>query len=212
MQNVLADLALETEAATLLALPPRARPSTARAARRAASALLARILTPDRQVLAVQAHDPRRHARRWSASAATATSRKRPLARLYREAPLNGIWEGSGNVICLDVLRSVERAPESLAALLEEIGAAAAGNAHLKAALARLQKEFGDRANLESRARRLVELAATALQASLMLRHSDARAAEAFCASRLGNDWGRVLGTLPAGTGCAALAERLRLQ
>jgi putative acyl-CoA dehydrogenase len=134
-----------------------------------------------------------------------------PFGRLFRESPLNGIWEGSGNVICLDVLRAVEREPDSLAALLAEIGAAAGDNRHLKAALDRLQREFSDRANLELRARRLVELAATALQASLMLRHADARAADAFCASRLGGDWGHVMGTLPAGTDCSALIERVRL-
>ena len=108
------------------------------------------------------------------------------------------------------MLRAVEREPESLSALLAEIGAAG-DNRHLKAALDRLRSEFADRADLEFRARRLVELAATALQASLMLRHADARAADAFCASRLGGDWGHVLGTLPAGTDCSALIERVRL-
>jgi len=108
--------------------------------------------------------------------------------------------------------RRPEREPESIAALLAEIRAAAPDNAQLKAALGRLEREFSDRADLESRARRLVELAATALQASLMLRHADARAAGAFCASRLGGDWGHVFGTLPAGADCAAIAGRLRLQ
>jgi putative acyl-CoA dehydrogenase len=134
-----------------------------------------------------------------------------PFGRLFRESPLNGIWEGSGNVICLDVLRSVEREPESLAALLGEIRSAAPENAQLKSMLGRLERAFDDRTNLESRARRLVEMAAVALQASLMLRHADARAADAFCASRLGGDWGHVFGTLPAHCDGAALAGRLRL-
>jgi putative acyl-CoA dehydrogenase len=106
----------------------------------------------------------------------------------------------------------VEREPDSLRALLAEIRAAAPEHPALKAALARLEREFADRGRLEARARRLVELAATALQASLMLRHADARAADAFCASRLAGDWGHVLGTLPAETDGAALAARLRLQ
>jgi putative acyl-CoA dehydrogenase len=209
MQNVLADLALESEAATLLAF--RLAEAFDRGAADANERLLARIMTPVAKYWLCK-RNPVFTTEAMECLGGNGFVEDGPFGRLFRESPLNGIWEGSGNVICLDVLRSVEREPESLAALLEEIGAAAAGNAHLKAALARLQKEFDDRANLESRARRLVELAATALQASLMLRHSDARAADAFCASRLGNDWGRVLGTLPAGTGCAALAERLRLR
>jgi putative acyl-CoA dehydrogenase len=209
MQNVLADLALESEAATLLAF--RLAEAFDRGAADANERLLARIMTPVAKYWLCK-RNPVFTTEAMECLGGNGFVEDGPFGRLFRESPLNGIWEGSGNVICLDVLRSVEREPESLAALLREIGAAAAGNAHLKAALARLQKEFDDRANLESRARRLVELAATALQASLMLRHSDARAADAFCASRLGNDWGRVLGTLPAGTGCAALAERLRLR
>jgi putative acyl-CoA dehydrogenase len=209
MQNVLADLALESEAATLLAF--RLAEAFDRGAADANERLLARIMTPVAKYWLCK-RNPVFTTEAMECLGGNGFVEDGPFGRLFRESPLNGIWEGSGNVICLDVLRSVEREPESLAALLREIGAAAAGNAHLKAALARLQKEFDDRANLESRARRLVELAATALQASLMLRHSDARAAEAFCASRLAGDWGRVLGTLPAGTGCAALAERLRLQ
>ena len=209
MQNVLADLALESEAATLLAF--RLAEAFDRGAADANERLLARIMTPVAKYWLCK-RNPVFTTEAMECLGGNGFVEDGPFGRLFRESPLNGIWEGSGNVICLDVLRSVEREPESLAALVKEIGAAAAGNAHLKAALARLQKEFGDRTNLESRARRLVELAATALQASLMLRHSDARAAEAFCASRLAGDWGRVLGTLPAGTDCAALGERLRLQ
>ena len=209
MQNVLADLALESEAATLTAF--RLAEAFDRGAGDANERQLARIMTPVAKYWLCKRNPPFT-AEAMECLGGNGFVEDGPFGRLFRESPLNGIWEGSGNVICLDVLRSVEREPESLAALLAEIRAAAPENAQLKAALARLEHEFADRTNLESRARRLVELSATALQASLMLRHADPRAADAFCASRLGGDWGHVFGTLPAGIQAAALADRLRLQ
>jgi putative acyl-CoA dehydrogenase len=209
MQNVLADLALESEAATLTAF--RLAEAFDRGAGDANERMLARIMTPLAKYWLCK-RNPVFTFEAMECLGGNGFTEDGPFGRLFRESPLNGIWEGSGNVICLDVLRSVEREPESLAALLGEIRAAAPENAQLKAMLARLERAFEDRTNLESRARRLVEMAATALQASLMLRHADARAADAFCASRLGGDWGHVFGTLPAGSDCAALAERLRLQ
>lgn len=209
MQNVLADLALESEAATLTAF--RLAEAFDRGAGDANERMLARIMTPLAKYWLCK-RNPVFTFEAMECLGGNGFVEDGPFGRLFRESPLNGIWEGSGNVICLDVLRSVEREPESLAALLGEIRAAAPENAQLKAMLGRLERAFEDRTNLESRARRLVEMAATALQASLMLRHADARAADAFCASRLGGDWGHVFGTLPAGTDCAALAGRLRLQ
>jgi putative acyl-CoA dehydrogenase len=209
MQNVLADLALESEAATLTAF--RLAQAFDRGAKDANERLLARIMTPVAKYWLCKRNPPFT-AEAMECLGGNGFVEDGPFGRLFRESPLNGIWEGSGNVICLDVLRSVEREPESLAALLAEIRAAAPENALLKAALGKLEREFADRTNLESRARRLVELAATALQASLMLRHADARAADAFCATRLGGDWGHVFGTLPAGVDAVALAGRLRLQ
>jgi putative acyl-CoA dehydrogenase len=209
MQNVLADLALESEAATLTAF--RLAEAFDRGTKDANERMLARIMTPLAKYWLCK-RNPVFTFEAMECLGGNGFVEDGPFGRLFRESPLNGIWEGSGNVICLDVLRSVEREPESLAALLGEIRAAAPENAQLKAMLGRLERAFEDRTNLESRARRLVEMAATALQASLMLRHADARAAGAFCASRLGGDWGHVFGTLPAGSDCAALAERLRLQ
>ena len=209
MQNVLADLALESEAATLTAF--RLAQAFDRGAGDPNERLLARIMTPLAKYWLCK-RNPVFTVEAMECLGGNGFVEDGPFGRLFRESPLNGIWEGSGNVICLDVLRSVAREPESLAALMREIAAAAPENAQLKAMLGRLEREFRDPTNLESRARRLVEMAATALQASLMLRHADARAADAFCASRLGGDWGHVLGTLPAGTDCAALAGRLRLQ
>jgi putative acyl-CoA dehydrogenase len=209
MQNVLADLALESEAATLTAF--RLAEAFDRGAQDANERMLARIMTPVAKYWLCK-RNPVFTFEAMECLGGNGFVEDGPFGRLFRESPLNGIWEGSGNVICLDVLRSVEREPESVTALLREIRAAAPENAHLKAMLGRLEREFGDRSNLESRARRLVEMAAVALQASLMLRHADPRAAAAFCASRLGGDWGHVFGTLPAGTDCAALLDRLRLQ
>jgi putative acyl-CoA dehydrogenase len=208
MQNVLADLALESEAATLTAF--RLAQAFDRGANDPNERLLARIMTPISKYWLCK-RNPVFTVEAMECLGGNGFVEDGPFGRLFRESPLNGIWEGSGNVICLDVLRSVEREPESLSALFAEIGAAG-DNRHLKSFLARLQREFAERANQELRARRLVEMAATALQASLMLRHADARAADAFCASRLGGDWGHVPGTLPAGTECRVLSERLRLQ
>lgn len=209
MQNVLADLALESEAATLTAF--RLAEAFDRGLSDANERLLARIMTPVAKYWLCK-RNPVFTVEAMECLGGNGFTEDGPFGRLFRESPLNGIWEGSGNVICLDVLRSVEREPESLRALLAEIRAAAPEHPALRAVADRLEKEFADRSRLEARARRLVELAATALQASLMLRHADPRAAAAFCASRLAGDWGHVLGTLPAGTDGAALAARLRLQ
>jgi putative acyl-CoA dehydrogenase len=131
-----------------------------------------------------------------------------PLARLYREAPLNGIWEGSGNVICLDVLRSIQREPESIEALVGEIGR---GGDRVKRSVAAISQLLKETAGVEARARRIVESIAIALQASLMLQHASPEAADAFCASRLEGDWGRAFGTLPADARCEAIVRRARL-
>jgi putative acyl-CoA dehydrogenase len=131
-----------------------------------------------------------------------------PLARLYREAPLNGIWEGSGNVVCLDVLRSFEREPESLRAVIEEIGRGGGRSLQSAAAISAVSKD-GDAA--EFGARRIVESIAIALQASLMERHATPEASDAFFASRLLGEGGRAFGTLPSTTRCAPILERAQL-
>jgi len=128
-----------------------------------------------------------------------------PLARLYREAPLNGIWEGSGNVICLDVLRTVEREPDGIAALLAEVGGGGARSRRCATAISQMLK---DSASPELRARRIVEAIAVALQASLMEQYAPPEAADAFCASRLEGDWGRSFGTLPSTTPCESIVRR----
>jgi putative acyl-CoA dehydrogenase len=122
------------------------------------------------------------------------------MPRLYRESPLNSIWEGSGNVQCLDVLRAMVRGPEALEAFFGEVDEAAGSNQHLDAAAAKLREELNDLDAIESRARRVVERMALVLQGSLAVRYADEAVADAFCASRLGGDWGRAFGTLPRAT------------
>ena len=127
-------------------------------------------------------------------------SKNRSCRALYREAPLNSIWEGSGNVNALDVLRAMSRDPNSIAAFLAETELAKGSDARLDRAIADLRGELANAADAETRARRVVERMAVALQGSLLIRYGDPAVADAFCASRLGGDWGHSLGTLPAGT------------
>ena len=130
------------------------------------------------------------------------------MPRLFRESPLNGIWEGSGNVICLDVLRAMAREPQALEAFLAELDAAAGADRHLDATVARVRRELGDPDGLEARARRVVEAMALALQGSLLVRYGHAAVADAYCASRLGGDEGLALGTLPPGVDVGSIVER----
>src|SRR5207248_5909936 len=131
------------------------------------------------------------------------------LPRLYREAPLNSIWEGSGNVNALDVLRAMGREPESVEAYFAEVEQSNGADRRFDAALAGLRAELTDPADAEGRARRLVERMATVLQASLLLRHGDPAVADIFCASRLG-DGGHTFGTLHPDPRLQAIVERAR--
>jgi putative acyl-CoA dehydrogenase len=106
------------------------------------------------------------------------------MPRIFRQSPLNSIWEGSGNVICLDVLRAISREPESVAALMDEIEVARSGNAQLDRALDRIRNRLSAPI-AESAARRLVEDLALALQGSLLVRHAPSAVSDAFCATRL---------------------------
>ena len=122
------------------------------------------------------------------------------MPRLFRESPLNGIWEGSGNVICLDVLRAMGREPASVDAFREEILAAAGADARFDAHCLRLDAILADPDDLEARARRIVEVMALALQASLLIRAGSTAVADAFCAStRSECRFPVVYGTLPSG-------------
>lgn len=132
------------------------------------------------------------------------------MPRLYREAPLNSIWEGSGNVNALDVLRAMEREPESVVAFVDEVEEARGSDPRLDDSVDELKRQLSDSADAESRARRVVELMAVVLEASLLLRHGDPAVAEAFCASRLDSHGGRSFGTLPPSSQLAGIVQRHR--
>lgn len=205
MCNVLADLALESEAATVAVLrlarsydEAAAGDPAAAAFRRLATAVLKYWLTkrvPPHAAEALECLGGNGFVEEW------------PLARLYREAPLNSIWEGSGNVQCLDVLRAAAREPEALAAVVAEVEAARGADRRLDAWAERLRGELARRDDPEPRARRLVERLALGLQASLLVRHAPPAVADAFCASRL-DDGGHAFGTLPPGADLGALVDR----
>ncbi len=200
MTNVLADLAIESEAATAAVMRlARAYDEGDLPLRRLATAVLKYWIAKRAAPLAAEALEclgGNGYVEEWG------------LARLYREAPLNGIWEGSGNIQCLDVLRAIERAPESLDALLGEIEAARGADRRLDAWTRRLRQDLARRdAAWEPAARRLVESLATALQASLLVRHAPAAVADAWCASRL-DQRGLAFGTLPPGLDLDAILAR----
>lgn len=207
MRNVLADLAIESEAATTLVL--RVAGAVDRAARgdrgeqefaRLATAL-AKYWVCKRQ--------PAMVAEALECLGGNGYTEDSGLPRLYREAPLNGIWEGSGNVNALDVLRALAREPQSLAAYEREVTAGLGGDPRLDQVWQELRKELADPADAELRARRTVERLALVLQGSLLVRHAPAAVADAFCASRLAGDRGLAFGTLPAGLDLAAILDRV---
>jgi putative acyl-CoA dehydrogenase len=199
MRNVLADLALESEAATVAAFRlARAFDEADAPFRRAATGVL-KYWICKRAVAhvaeALECLGGNGYVEDWG------------MARLYRESPLNSIWEGSGNVQCLDVLRALERSPEALDALFDEIEDAAEADRHLARWTQSLRQE-GPSGRSEGTARRFVERLALALEASLLVRHSPHQVAAAFCASRLGGEGGSALGTLPAGVDLERILER----
>jgi putative acyl-CoA dehydrogenase len=130
------------------------------------------------------------------------------MPRLYREAPLNSIWEGSGNVNALDVLRAMGREPESMTAFIEEVEQARGADPRLDRSIDDLKTELSNGAGAEAGARRLVERMAVVLEGSLLMRYGDPAVADAFCASRLGGDWGHSFGTLPQGLRLDAIVQR----
>jgi putative acyl-CoA dehydrogenase len=131
------------------------------------------------------------------------------MPRLFRESPVNAIWEGSGNVQCLDMLRAMQRESGSLETFMAEVRLADGANKYLDRHVAQLGREFADLTDIEYRARGIVEKMALALQGSLLVRHGAAVVADAFCASRVsGESSGLVYGNLPRGVDCAAIIKR----
>jgi len=203
MQNVLADLALESEAATT-AMMRLARAYDGGDER---ERLFARLATAVVKYWVCK-RTPMHVAEALECLGGNGYVEESMMPRLYREAPLNSIWEGSGNVICLDVLRAMAREPESVDAFFAEVGRACGDEARLDRFVTGLRDDLRRPEAIETRARRLVERMAIALQASLLVRYGDAAVAEAFCASRLEADHGVAFGTLPAGLEFARIVER----
>ncbi|MFF5287948.1 acyl-CoA dehydrogenase family protein [Paractinoplanes globisporus] len=194
MRNVLADLAVESEAATVLAMRLAGAVDRGEHAFRRLAIAAGKFWVCKRQPIMV--------AEALECLGGNGYVEESGLPRLYRDAPLNSIWEGSGNVQALDVLRTLRREPDSLDALLAEVSGV---DPRIDEAVTGLTKLIGDD---EGQARRIAERMAVILQASLLVRHSPAEVADAFCATRLAGDWGHTFGTLPPGVDTAAIIER----
>ncbi len=204
MMNVLADMALETEAATALSLR-LARAFDAQEDE--AEGLLRRLLTPVAK-LWICKRCPTLVAEAMEVHGGNGYVEEGPMPRLFRQSPLNSIWEGSGNVMCLDTLRALARQPKSAEVLAAEIAPALGKNAAYDRHVAQLQSSLRDADGIETRARGLTQDIALAMQGALLLRFAPAAVSEAFCASRLAGEWGHVFGTLAKNTDFETILQR----
>jgi putative acyl-CoA dehydrogenase len=209
MRNVLADLAIESEAATTLMTRLAGAFDRAQAGDERETSFK-RLATAVGKYWVCK-RGPAHAAEALECFGGNGFVEDSGMPRLYREAPLNSIWEGSGNVNALDVLRAMAKEPEVVEVFLDEVDTAAGADARLDDATERLRKELADVDQIETRARRVVELAALVLQGSLLVRNAPVAVADAFCASRLGGDWGVAFGTLPAGTDFGTIIDRARV-
>ncbi len=206
MRAVLADLALEVEAATALML--RLARAFDEAPEDPAARAFARIATAVGKYWVCK-RAPAMIYEAMECLGGAGYVEESILPRLYREAPVNAIWEGSGNVMCLDVLRAMVREPDALPAFLEELRQARGAHARLDAAVTALEAELARPEDVESRARRLVERMALVLQAALLVRHAPPAVADAFVASRLESP-ALTFGALPEGLDLTDVLERAR--
>ena len=204
MRNVLADLVLENEGG--LALTMRlARAMDHRADRH--EDLLVRLCTAVGKYWICK-RTPNHAYEAMECIGGSGVIEDSPLPRLFRESPVNAIWEGSGNVQCLDVLRAMQKTPEVVEAFFREVATAKGASAMLDRWIGALQEEFNDLADVEYRARGIVDRMALAIQAALLVQHAPPQVADAFCASRLAGGGHRNYGTLPRGVDCAAIIQR----
>ncbi|WP_280571047.1 acyl-CoA dehydrogenase family protein, partial [Chromohalobacter sp. 296-RDG] len=207
MQRVIADLALETEASLALCM------RTARAFDGAAHDDHERALARLLPALAKFWHNKRGPA--FMAEAMECLGgigyvEEAPLARLYREAPVNSIWEGSGNVMCLDVMRVMARHPESIAALRQELAWARGAHPDFDRAFDALERRLKATPDvLEAQARWLTQRLAQCLQAALLLRHAPTAIGETFCAARVGEETSPLFGVLPSHAPLDAILARI---
>ena len=205
MKNVLADLALEVEAG--IALQMRVARSFDEGPHDASAAAFGRLATAAAKYW-LNKRAPQAIYEALECHGGAGYVEESILPRLYREAPLNSIWEGSGNVICLDVLRAMRRDPGCIEAVLNEIELGASDCAPLTDSVARIKTMLGGADALEANARRLVESIAVALQGSLLVRSAPTAVADAFVSSRLLEDRGHAYGTLPSGCALDTIIER----
>jgi putative acyl-CoA dehydrogenase len=207
MRNVLADLCIESEAATVSAMRLARAYDDVREDRSAVP--FVRLATAVLKYWVCK-RAPAHAAEALECLGGNGYVEESGMPRLYRESPLNSIWEGSGNVICLDVLRAMQRTPESVDAFFGEIALAEGAEPRLDAFAAKLRDDLRAGDVRESEARRLVERMALALQASLLVRHSPPEVSGTFVASRLEGDAGLAFGTLPSSSGFTAIIDRAR--
>ncbi|WP_405717646.1 acyl-CoA dehydrogenase family protein [Streptomyces sp. NBC_00046] len=205
MRNVLADLALESEAATVLAMRLAAAYDDGSESERA----FLRIAVPAAKYWVTKRCTPL-VGEALECLGGNGYVEESGMPRLLREAPLNSIWEGAGNVQALDVLRALQREPMALNAFLQEVGRARGADHRLDRAIKDMLTELADLDGIEARARRLAERMALVLQGSLLVRWAPPEVADAFCASRLGGDRGAAFGTLPHTLDLASVVERAR--
>jgi len=204
MQNVLSDLAVESEAATSTALRLARAYDEAWAGSQEAR-MFARLATAVSKYWICK-RGPVHAAEALECLGGNGFVEDSGMPRLYRETPLNSIWEGSGNVIALDVLRAMAKSPEAVALFFDEIALAAGADERLDTYVLDLRRQL---TNVEqARARLLVERMAVAFQASLVLRHAPPAVADAFLASRVAGERGAAFGTLPAGTAFGEIVSR----
>ena len=206
MQNVLADLVVESEAATTVMM--RLAGANDRAVRGDEGEAAFRRLALAVTKYAVCKRGPVVAGEALECLGGNGYIEDSDLPRIYRELPLLSIWEGSGNVAALDALRAMGREPATVEAFLGEVQQAAGADHRFDQALTALTKELSDTDDIEVRARRVVEQMALVLQGSLLLRHAPTAVADAFCATRLGRDWGGAFGTLPPGHDLRAIIGR----
>ncbi|WP_333737955.1 acyl-CoA dehydrogenase family protein [Streptomyces sp. IBSBF 2806] len=203
MRNVLADLALESEAATALALRLAAAYDDGGEQERA----LLRIAVPAAKYWVTKRCAPVT-VEASECLGGNGYVEESGMPRLVRESPLNSVWEGAGNVQALDVLRALQREPQALNAYLQEVGHARGADHRLDGAIKDLLTDLADLDGAEGRARRLAERFALVLQGALLVRFGPPEVADAFCASRLGGDGGAAFGTLPHSLDLASIVER----